>query len=275
MADLMTILADAAQRARLPAGMRNNNPGNIKYVGQKVPGIVGPSVNTDQGDPQAVFSSPEAGMAAMYSLLNKKYVGGKVTPDQIIAGQGGWTPGNHQAAANVARTMGIGPNDDIGFSDPARAASFMHGLILQEHGNAGNLYPESMIASAIGGGALPTSPAAQTASSPSMAATPAPRQSAMGRLFNPKSDPDKQMGFFGRLTTAPAQEGGNGVPAAVQAAAEGGNSQKSPLSNIFGALALTQAQQQPQFSPVQIRGPTAEQANALNNLLQSLRGRIV
>lgn len=149
--ELNALLGDPAKRSGLPAGMRNNNPGNIKFVGQKVPGIVGPSVNTDQGDPQAVFDTPESGMQAMYSLLNKKYSGGKVTPNQIIAGNMGWTPGNYDAARNVARSMGIGPDDDIGFSDPARAAKFMRGLILQEHGKSGGLYPESMILSAIGG----------------------------------------------------------------------------------------------------------------------------
>lgn len=149
--ELGSYLSDPAKRSMLPAGMRNNNPGNIKFVGQKVPGIVGPSVNTDQGDPQAVFDTPESGMKAMYSLLGRKYAGGKLTPNQMIAGNMGWTPGNYDAAKNVARTMGIGPDDDIGFSDPQRAAKFMQALILQEHGQKGRLYPESLLLSAVGG----------------------------------------------------------------------------------------------------------------------------
>jgi len=144
---LSYILSDPSQVRKLPAGMRNNNPGNIKYVGQR--DSIGPSKNTDQGDPQAVYATPEAGMRAMYNLLSKKYRGGKTTPDQMIAGRGGWTPGNHQAAANVARTMGIDPNDDINFNDPASAARFMRALILQEHGKSGMLYSNDMIASAI------------------------------------------------------------------------------------------------------------------------------
>lgn len=148
--ELGAYLSDPERRSTLPAGMRNNNPGNIKFVGQKVPGIVGPSENTDQGDPQAVFDTPESGMRAMYGLLGKKYAGGKLTPNQMIAGNMGWTPGNFEAAKNVARYAGIGPDDDIGFSDPAKAAKFMRGLILQEHGNRGTLYPESLIASVVG-----------------------------------------------------------------------------------------------------------------------------
>lgn len=133
---------------RLPAGMRNNNPGNIKYVGQA--GTT-PSVNLDQGDPQAVFSSPEAGMSAMYRLLMKKYRGGKITPNMMIASQGGWTPGNTQAAANVARYAGIGADDDINLSDPASAQKFMRALMLQEHGQASLAYTDPMINAAITG----------------------------------------------------------------------------------------------------------------------------
>jgi hypothetical protein len=261
--DLMSILADAAQRARLPAGMRNNNPGNIKYVGQKIPGIVGPSVNTDQGDPQAVFDSPESGMRAMYSLLDKKYAGGKTTPNAIIAGNMGWTPGNYQAAINVARNAGIGPDDDIGMNDPSKAARFM-------------------IASAIGG-APASSP--QLGSQPQQASpvamgsigpTQAPQhQSAVGRLFNPQNEQDQQRSFAERLFTAPAQDQQQaGVPQSVQDAASGGGKEKSPMANLFGSLALAQQQQQkPQFSPVQIQGPSADQANALANFLQTLRSR--
>lgn len=135
--------------AQLPAGMRNNNPGNIKFIGQKG---TRPSKNTDQGDPQAVYASPQAGMNAMWSLLQRKYSGGKVTPMMMIAGKGGWTPGNTQAAQNVAKYAGIGVNDDINFADPASAAKFMRALMLQEHGQASLTYTDDMIRSSIGGG---------------------------------------------------------------------------------------------------------------------------
>jgi hypothetical protein len=134
---------------QLPAGMRNNNPGNIKFVGQG--DAVGPSKNTDQGDPQAVYATPQAGMRAMYNLLARKYAGGKVTPMMMIAGQGGWTPGNSQAAMNVAKNMGIGPNDDIQLNNPAMATKFMRSLMLQEHGQASMQYPDEMITGAITG----------------------------------------------------------------------------------------------------------------------------
>lgn len=172
--ELGKYLSDEGLRSKLPAGMRNNNPGNIKFVGQKVPGIVGPSVNTDQGDPQAVFDTPENGMRAMYSLLGKKYAGGKMTPNQMIAGNMGWTPGNYDAAANVARYAGIGPDDDIGFTDPARASRFMQGLITQEHGKAGAMYPLAMIQSAIGGNTQVASATPVTATDAIEAVAPQP-----------------------------------------------------------------------------------------------------
>lgn len=134
----------------LPAGMRNNNPGNIKFVGQgRNRGVIGPSENTDQGDPQAVFETPEAGMAEAYRLARSKYDGGKRTANDLIAGKGGWTPGNRAAAANVARTMGVGPDDDLHLNDPDRAASFMRALVTQEHGPASQAYPDSMIRAAV------------------------------------------------------------------------------------------------------------------------------
>lgn len=137
---------------KLPAGMRNNNPGNIKFVGQA--DAIGPSKNTDQGDPQAVYKTPEAGMSAMYRLLRKKYASGKTTPRQMIAEKNGWTPGNLQAAKNVAASAGIGLDDDINLGDPASALKFIRGLVRQEHGPASDAYSDSMIASAITGGPI-------------------------------------------------------------------------------------------------------------------------
>lgn len=190
--ELGAILSDAKLRASLPAGMRNNNPGNIKFVGQKVPGIVGPSVNTDQGDPQAVFDTPESGMKAMYSLLLKKYTGGKKSPNQMIAGNMGWTPGNYDAAANVARTMGISPDDDIGLDNPIRASRFMQALILQEHGQKGKLYSQDMIQNAIGGGANSPTPQQQyrdpmVSSQPSTGVNPAIIAALSSKVASPQT----------------------------------------------------------------------------------------
>ncbi|MET3868344.1 hypothetical protein ABIC20_005653 [Methylobacterium radiotolerans] len=136
--------------SRLPAGMRNNNPGNLKYSGSEwqrrnFPGMVGPSQNTDQGSPQIVFNSPEAGMRAAARLALTKFDGGADTLQKIIAGANGWTPGHPTAPANIAKTMGIGPNDRLDLRDPAQMQKFLRGLLWQEHGPSNLLYKDDTL----------------------------------------------------------------------------------------------------------------------------------
>jgi len=132
----------------LPAGMRNNNPANIKWAKQG--DALGPSKNKDQGDSQAVYASPEEGVAAMYKLALKKFDGGKVTANQLIAGNGGWTPGNTAAAKNVAASMGLGPDDNMNLRDPAQLRLFARSLITQEQGAPGKQYSDQMLAQVAG-----------------------------------------------------------------------------------------------------------------------------
>lgn len=70
-------------------------------------------------------------------------------------------------------------------------------------------------------------------------------------------------------STAPASPTGP-IPAAVTAQA----SQQNPMANIFGAMMMGQQDQTPQFSPVQIQGPSPEQSMALANFIKSLTGRM-
>ncbi|TNC10824.1 hypothetical protein FF100_21990 [Methylobacterium terricola] len=130
-----------------PAGMRNNNPGNLKFSGsdwqkRNYPGMVGPSVNTDEGTPQIVFNSPQAGMQAMSRLIQSKTTSGMNTVYDLINNKNGWTPtpAGPGAAANIAKTMGVDPNAKLDFSDPKVFASFQRALITQEHGEKGSLY---------------------------------------------------------------------------------------------------------------------------------------
>jgi hypothetical protein len=179
-----------ADRDSLPAGMRNNNPGNIKYIsGSSFRGVVGPSENKDQGDSQMVFATAEDGMTAMVQLARRKYSGGKTTANQLIAGKGGWTPGNTQAAANVARSMGLSPDDDLRLDSPDQMKAFARGLLRQEHGAASDRYSDAMIASAVDGGtaapAMPSGTDKQRAIRDVMAATegdPDLRQASLSKL---------------------------------------------------------------------------------------------
>jgi hypothetical protein len=141
--------------SKLPAGMKNHNVGNIKYWGEKshrlYDGVVGPSKNLDQSDPQIVFNSPQAGMRAAVQLARRKFAEGRRTVNALVAAPGGWTPGNYAAAANIARSMGVGPNEDVDLDTPAMMRRFMRGLITQEHGKAGRLYSDALIDEAIAG----------------------------------------------------------------------------------------------------------------------------
>jgi hypothetical protein len=137
----------------LPAGMRNNNIGNIKYSSwsSKLPGAVGPSQNKDQGDPQVVFNSPEAGVAGTAALALNKYNRGLTSVSDLITSTGGdnkpggWTPGNTAAAANIAKTMGVGLYEDINLSDPVKMQSFVRALATQEHGPSSSLFTDNTI----------------------------------------------------------------------------------------------------------------------------------
>lgn len=185
----------------LPAGMRNNNPGNIKYL-RTLPyaGITGPSVNTDQGDPQAVFESPELGMLAAYQLALRKYGAGKTTANQLIAGRGGWTPGNMQAAANVASMMGIHPDEDLNLNDPTSAQRFLRSLVTQEQGQAGGAYGDDMIAGAVQGiGGAPA---------------PAPRRRAPRLKISPEAAVAELL-RRGKITPEQAAAKGYGPPPAA------------------------------------------------------------
>ena len=140
--------------SNLPAGMRNNNPGNIKFSGSQwqkanLPGIVGASENTDEGTPQIKFASPQEGMAASAKLaLLKNREQGLDTIRKIIDDpKHGWTPGSagRGAAEDIAKAAGVGPDDKIDLSDQTMMRKFLRGLITREHGAASKLYNDDLI----------------------------------------------------------------------------------------------------------------------------------
>lgn len=60
-------------------------------------------------------------------------------------------------------------------------------------------------------------------------------------------------------------------PASAQAIASGAPTK----ADIFGMMAMGGGQQAPQFSPVQIMGPSSEQATALSSLVAALKNRVI
>lgn len=103
----------------------------------------------------------------------------------------------------------------------------------------------------------------------------APRSSPYaGMADGPKGQESYQAPVMGSMMAGSPQpqqqQASTPIPAAAQALA---NPQAS-ANNIFGMMAA-QPQQQAQFSPVQIMGPSPEQANALSSLIAALKGRMV
>jgi len=139
--------------SKLPLGMRySNNPANIKFSGTEwqknnLYGLVGPSQAKDQGDPQALFANPLAGMASAARLALTKYnTHGLNTVEKIITDEkNGWTPRFTAAANAIAESMGIKPTDKIDLNDAGTMRKFMRALITQEHGPDGKLYDDAMV----------------------------------------------------------------------------------------------------------------------------------
>lgn len=133
-------LADGSQRMQFSTGVQNFNPTNIgDGAWARSHGAVGG--RGQDGDHQvAVFSSYQDGIDAAKRLALGKYNGGSTSADALIAGAQGWTPGNHVAAANVARTLGVSPTADLNLSDPTAMHQFIHALTVQEVGPQGAHY---------------------------------------------------------------------------------------------------------------------------------------
>lgn len=132
---------DERTEASLPLGLRrSNNLFNIKYFRGaesdqgRWPGLIGPSEDRDQGDPQMKFRTVEDSGVAAANLARRKYDSGMRTAGDIIAGSKGWTPGRADSAAAVAKTLGVGVNDDLRLDTPEGMTRFLEALAIQEHG---------------------------------------------------------------------------------------------------------------------------------------------
>lgn len=71
---------------------------------------------------------------------------------------------------------------------------------------------------------------------------------------------------------APTMVASGGVPPAVTAQAT--QSPSDRMASVFGAMALGQQDQGPQFAPVQIQGPSPDQSMALANFIKAMTGRM-
>ena len=133
---------------RATAGLRNFNPGNIKYNPAVTwEGQVGKSKNIDDAGtasagPQAVFKSPEMGMRAMARLTANYQRKHGIQNVQDFMKR--YTPTASQETINkIAAKAGVRPGDKVDFTDPAFQRKFLPGLLEQEHGDQGKAFAKT------------------------------------------------------------------------------------------------------------------------------------
>jgi hypothetical protein len=139
-----------------PRGIRNNNPGNIEAgIGWK--GEVG----TDGRF--AIFATPAHGIRALaLNAVNSQRIHGNDTVSELIDRWAPPTENNTAAyAAQVAKALGVNPDDPVDLSNPATLAKFTAAVI--QHENGQQPYSETDIVAgvdaALGRSTLPDTPA--------------------------------------------------------------------------------------------------------------------
>ncbi|WON77019.1 hypothetical protein [Serratia sp. UGAL515B_01] len=124
-------------------GVRNNNPGNLDYVGQS-----GASLER-VGGRFAKFDTPEAGLNAMSNQL-MRYFEGKTTGRQLKTISdivSTWAPRKENDTAAyidaISKRTGIPANKELNLRDPSQIAALMNAMI--HHENGGNPYSQEQI----------------------------------------------------------------------------------------------------------------------------------
>lgn len=138
-----------------PRGIRNNNPGNLNYVGQEGA--------TKEGGPNgrfAVFRSAEEGLRALANQLRRYGSRGINSVRAIISKFAPPSENNTQAyIGSVSKGLGIGADSALDLNDPRVLQSLMGAIIKVENGK--NPYSAEQIAAASGaraGGAPGSAP---------------------------------------------------------------------------------------------------------------------
>ena len=90
------------------------------------------SNQTDQGANLYQFRRLLKALPPWRRLPGKNIRTARPVSIKLIAGQGGLTPGNTSAASNIAKSMGIDPNDDLDLSNPAKMRAFQRAYSIQE-----------------------------------------------------------------------------------------------------------------------------------------------
>ncbi|MCC3717980.1 lytic transglycosylase domain-containing protein [Rouxiella badensis] len=127
------------QSARYPKGIRNNNAGNLRYVGQA--GAV------NDGTGFARFSSAYDGLKAMAKQLMRYSRRGINTISGII---NTWAPSSENNTRAyiqaISKTLGMAPDAVLNMSDPRVLSALMGGIV--QHENGRNPYTRELVGQA-------------------------------------------------------------------------------------------------------------------------------
>lgn len=136
------IVPPRKQGQRLPRGIRNNNPGNLNYVGQS-----GASKEDNGSNSRfAKWKSPREGIVGMAKQLLLYHKRNIRTVPAIISKYA--PPGENDTNAYISRvckTMGVTPNDILDLRNDDVLSSLMGAII--PHENAGYTYRSDLLKS--------------------------------------------------------------------------------------------------------------------------------
>jgi hypothetical protein len=123
----------SAPASTAPRGIRNNNPGNIRW-GDAWQGLIDPSQRTDPSFCQ--FTEPVYGIRAMARIFAKYSDAYGLTTVRGIIGR--WAPPSENNTdayvQNVANLIGVGPDDKINVHDTRTMDTLIKAVIQHENG---------------------------------------------------------------------------------------------------------------------------------------------
>lgn len=122
-------------------GVRNNNPGNLNYVGQ-----AGATKEGGQNGRFAVFETMQHGIAALYKQLQLYFSRGKDTIREIINTYAPSSENNTEAYISaIVRKLGKGADEILNSSDTETMFNLMRGIIDHENGKSGKYISDTNI----------------------------------------------------------------------------------------------------------------------------------
>lgn len=128
--------------ATIPRGIRNNNPGNIRWSNDQWKGLIPKDQASDKSF--CVFRTPEYGIRAMTRILRRymQYPGipnvGKPKIDTVREIISRWAPPNENNTEayiqSVAKNVGVAANSPIDVFDSAIMLKLLKAIIAHENG---------------------------------------------------------------------------------------------------------------------------------------------